>query len=131
MLRPFRLGLGGKIGSGQQYWSWITLDDAVAAICHVLNTPTLHGAVNVVSPHPVRNQEFTQVLATVLGRPAIFPVPAFAIRLAMGQGVADELLLASARVEPAQLQATAYSFSHPELDGALRYLLDVEHSTQH
>jgi uncharacterized protein (TIGR01777 family) len=131
MLLPFRLGLGGRIGSGQQYWSWITLDDAVGAICHVLNTPTLHGAVNVVSPHPVRNQEFTHVLATALGRPAIFPVPAFAIRLAMGQGVADELLLASARVAPAQLQATGYSFRHPQLDSALRNLLDVEHSTQH
>lgn len=131
MLLPFRLGLGGRIGSGQQYWSWITLDDAVGAICHVLNTLTLHGAVNVVSPHPVRNQEFTQVLGRVLSRPAIFPVPAFAIRLAMGRGVADELLLASARVDPAQLQATGYSFHHPELDGALRSLLDVGHSTQH
>ncbi|HEX8234636.1 MAG TPA: TIGR01777 family oxidoreductase [Abditibacteriaceae bacterium] len=130
MLRPFRLGLGGRVGSGQQYWSWMTLDDAVGAICHVLNTSTLHGAVNVVSPHPVRNQEFTQVLARVLRRPAIFPVPAFAIRLLMGQGVADELLLASARVQPAQLQASGYCFRHPELESALYDLLNMKHGMQ-
>jgi uncharacterized protein (TIGR01777 family) len=122
MLTPFRLGLGGRIGSGRQYWSWITLDDVVHTIHHVLDTPTLRGPVNVVSPLPVRNREFTRLLAKVLRRPAILPVPAFALRLLLGR-MADEGLLASARVEPARLETTGYVFRYPELESALRNLL--------
>lgn len=122
MLLPFRMGMGGIVGSGRQYWSWIALDDAVSAIHHALTTDTLRGPVNVVSPHPVTNREFTRTLGRVLGRPTPFPVPAFAARLAFGE-MADALLLASARVEPAKLLATGYRFRHPELEGALRHLL--------
>jgi uncharacterized protein (TIGR01777 family) len=122
MLLPFRLGAGGILGSGKQYWSWITLDDVVGAIHHALITDTLQGPVNVVAPHAVTNREFTKTLGSVLARPTLFPVPAFAARLAFGE-MADELLLASTRVEPKQLLATGYTFHYPELDGALRHLL--------
>jgi uncharacterized protein (TIGR01777 family) len=123
MLPPFRLGIGGRIGSGQQFWSWITLDDTVGAVLHALNTPAVQGAVNVVSPQPVRNAEFAQALGHALNRPALLPVPAFAIRLAAGREMADELFLSSARVEPMKLQQTRYSFQHPELAGALQHVL--------
>jgi hypothetical protein len=122
MLTPFRLGVGGKLGSGAQYYSWITLDDALAVILHALADESLSGPVNTVSPQPVRNSEFTATLGRVLGRPTVFPVPAFAARLAFGQ-MADELLLASARVEPAKLQASGFRFQHPTLDAALRHVL--------
>ncbi len=122
MLLPFRLGVGGIVGRGSQYWSWIALDDAVSAIHHALFTDTLRGPVNAVAPHPVTNREFTKTLGRVLGRPTPFPMPAFAARLAFGE-MADALLLASARVEPAKLLATGYRFRHPELEGALRHLL--------
>jgi uncharacterized protein (TIGR01777 family) len=122
MLTPFRLGVGGRIGSGNQYWSWIALDDVISAIRHVLATDELRGAVNIVAPQPVTNAEFTSTLGRALGRLTLLPVPAFAIRLAMGE-MADEALLASARVEPACLQQTGYTFRHSDLDGALRHLL--------
>jgi len=122
MLLPFRLGLGGRIGSGKQYMSWIALDDLVAAILHALTCDKLRGPVNVVAPHPVTNLEFTQTLGRVLHRPTVFPVPAWAARLALGE-MADELLLASARVTPARLAASGYVFQYPELEGALRHLL--------
>ncbi|MBI3457993.1 MAG: TIGR01777 family protein, partial [Candidatus Rokubacteria bacterium] len=95
MLLPFRLGLGGRLGSGAQYWSWITLDDVVSAIAHAIATDGLAGPVNVVAPTPVTNGEFTATLGRVLGRPTLFPVPAFALRLLLGD-MARELLLASA-----------------------------------
>lgn len=122
MLTPFRLGVGGKIGSGQQYMSWVALDDVVGAIHHALVTDSLRGPVNAVAPNPVTNLEFTKTLGHVLSRPTILPVPAFAARLAFGE-MADELLLASARVEPAQLRASNYQFRFPQLEGALRHLL--------
>ena len=122
MLLPFKLGLGGKFGSGKQYWSWVSLDDVCGAIIHSIQATTLHGPVNAVSPSPVTNLEFTKILGRVLGRPTIFSVPAFAARIALGE-MADELLLASARVEPAKLVASRYVFKHRELEPALRHLL--------
>lgn len=122
MLLPFKLGVGGKIGSGQQYWSWISLDDECGAILHCLEAGGLHGPVNLVSPTPVTNLEFTKTLGRVLSRPTILPMPAFAARLALGE-MADELLLASARVEPAKLLASRFGFKHREMEPTLRYLL--------
>lgn len=122
MLWPFKMGVGGVVGSGDQYWSWIGLDDVVGAIHHALVTDRLHGPVNVVAPQPATNREFTKTLGKVLGRPTIFPMPAVAARLALGE-MADALLLASARVEPAQLLASGYVFRHPDLESALRHCL--------
>lgn len=122
MLLPFKLGAGGRIGSGRQFWSWIAIDDLLGAILHALNTQALRGPVNAVAPNPVTNLEFTKTLGRVLGRPTLFPMPAFAARLVFGQ-MAEELLLASARMEPAQLLATGYKFQYRELVPALRHLL--------
>jgi uncharacterized protein len=122
MLPPFRLGLGGIIGSGRQWWSWIALQDVVGAILHALKTSSLQGPVNAVAPHPVTNVEFTRVLGTVLSRPTVLPMPAFAARLALGE-MANELLLASQRVEPARLMASGYEFQQPDLQPALEALL--------
>jgi uncharacterized protein len=122
MLLPFKLGLGGIIGSGQQYMSWIALDDVVGAIHHTLITDTLQGPVNVVAPNPVTNAVFTKTLGRVLRRPTLFPLPAFVARAAFGE-MADALLLASTRVEPAKLKDTHYAFRYPELEGALRHVL--------
>jgi uncharacterized protein (TIGR01777 family) len=123
MLTPFKLGLGGRIGSGQQWWSWIHVDDIVGAIQHILRSEWLSGPVNLVAPNPARNEEFTRVLASVLRRPAVFPVPPFAARLAFGKEAAEELLLASQRVAPGRLAATAYAFRFPELRAALENLV--------
>ena len=120
MFTPFKLGAGGRIGSGEQYMSWIALEDAVGAILHALEHEELTGAVNVVAPRAVTNGEFTKTLGGVLGRPTIFAVPAFAARLAFGE-MADAALLASQRAEPARLKATNYEFKYPELEGALRH----------
>jgi uncharacterized protein (TIGR01777 family) len=122
MLLPFRLGAGGIVGSGQQYWSWIARDDVVGAIHHALMTEALQGPVNVVAPQAVTNREFTKVLGSVLARPTLLPMPGFAARLAFGE-MADALLLASTRVDPKQLLAAGYTFHYPELAGALRHLL--------
>jgi uncharacterized protein (TIGR01777 family) len=122
ILTPFKLGLGGKIGSGQQWWSWIHVDDIVGALHHALQTDSLSGPVNLVAPNPARNADFTQVLASVLRRPAFFHVPAFAARLAFGE-MADELLLSSERAEPAKLRASGYAFRFAELQAALEDLL--------
>ncbi len=122
MLTPFRMGVGGRIGSGRQFMSWIALDDVVGAIQHALATEALAGVVNAVAPSPVTNAEFTRVLAHVLRRPALFPVPAFGLRLAFGE-MADALLLSSQRVVPARLQASGFTFRFPELEGALLHLL--------
>jgi uncharacterized protein len=121
MLTPFRLGLGGRVGSGKQWWSWIDVHDLAGAIIHVLKTD-LRGPINVVAPNPVTNAEFSRVLGSVLSRPTIFPVPAFAARLAFGQ-MADELLLASQKVEPANLLKSGYQFRFTELEQSLRSLL--------
>lgn len=121
-LLPFQLGIGGKIGSGEQYMSWISLDELVEVIQHVLTVDTLAGAVNAVAPRPVTNLEFTKALGRVLSRPTMVPLPAFVARLGLGE-MAEELLLASARVEPARLVASGYKFRHPELEEALRHML--------
>jgi uncharacterized protein len=123
MLTPFRLGLGGVIGDGAQWMSWIALDDTIGAIVHALTTDSLRGPVNAVAPAPVTNAEFTRTLGRVLGRPTLVPLPAFAARLALGE-MADELLLASQRVVPARLQASGYAFRHPTVEGAFRAALD-------
>ena len=122
MLLPFRLGVGGNIGNGRQWWSWIDIQDWVGALHHILKTDLLQGAVNLVAPRPVTNAEFTKTLASVLSRPAIFPMPAFAARLAFGQ-MADELLLASQRVEPAKLISSGYPFHYSDLRKALEAIL--------
>ena len=122
MLTPFKLGVGGILGNGRQYVSWISMHDAVGAIEQALSNDSLSGAVNAVAPHPVTNREFTRALARALSRPAIFPMPAFAARLAFGE-MADALLLASTRVEPAKLVSSGYTFRHSELDAALNDLL--------
>ena len=122
MLPPFRMGIGGNMGNGRQWWSWIDIDDLVGAVQHVIKTETLRGPVNVVGPNPVMNAEFTRILASVLSRPAIFPMPAFAARLVFGQ-MGDELLLASQRVEPAKLLASGYVFQKPDLRAALEGIL--------
>ena len=109
MLLPFRLGVGGVVGSGRQWWSWVALDDAVGAIRHALVTPGLAGPVNVASPNPVTNAEFTRTLGRVLSRPTLVPMPAFAARLALGE-MAEALLLASARLVPERLRQTGYVF---------------------
>jgi uncharacterized protein (TIGR01777 family) len=123
MLTPFKLGLGGRIGSGQQWWSWIHADDIVGAVHHALHTDLLSGPVNLVAPNPVRNLEFTQTLASVLRRPARFSVPAFAARLAFGEMATQELLLSSARVEPTRLRASGYGFRFPDLRATLEDLV--------
>ena len=123
MLKPFKLGLGGRIGSGQQWWSWIHVDDIVGGIHHAMRSEPVVGPVNFVAPNPVRNVEFTKVLASVLGRLAFFPVPEFALRLAFGKMAAEELLLASQRVEPGKLGASGYAFRFRELRAALENLV--------
>ena len=122
MLLPFKLGLGGVVGSGQQYMSWIALDDLIGAISHALTTEALRGPVNCVAPHPVTNREFTKTLGRVLNRPTLFSVPAFALRLVLGE-MADDLLLSGARLEPKRLRETQYQFRYPQLEGALRAVL--------
>ena len=123
MLTPFKLGVGGRIGSGKQWWSWIHVDDIIGGIRLAIGNDSLSGPVNLVGPNPVRNADFTKVLASVLRRPAIFPVPEFALRLAFGAQAADEMLLASQRVVPARLEASGYPFRYPELRVALENLL--------
>ena len=122
MLPPFRLGAGGRIGSGKQYWSWIDLEDVVGVIEYVIQHETLLGPVNTSTPNPVTNAEFTQILARVLKRPAFLPVPAFAARAAFGE-MADALLLSSFRMHPAKLIEAGYTFAYPDLESSLRHLL--------
>jgi uncharacterized protein (TIGR01777 family) len=122
VLVPFRLGLGGRVGDGEQFMSWIEIGDLVRVIGHALETKSLTGAVNAVSPHPATNREFTETLGRVLSRPTVFPVPAFAARIAFGE-MADEMLLASTRVEPERLLDSGFVFRHPTLESALRHLL--------
>jgi uncharacterized protein len=122
MMRPFRLGVGGKLGSGQQWMSWVTLQDVVGILRWAIESASVGGAVNVVAPRAVRNTEFTRELARAIRRPAIFPAPAFALRLALGE-MADALLLSSQRVRPARLEQAGYRFLHPELATALASVL--------
>jgi uncharacterized protein (TIGR01777 family) len=122
MLPPFKMGVGGKIGSGDQFWSWIDLDDVIGIIEYALNTDSLQGPVNVSSPAPVTAKVFTGTLAHVLKRPAIFPVPAFAARAVLGE-MANALVLCSFRMHPAKLIACGYTFAYPDLESSLRHQL--------
>ncbi|MBZ5516532.1 MAG: TIGR01777 family oxidoreductase [Acidobacteriia bacterium] len=122
MLVPFKLGLGGRIGDGRQYMSWIALEDVLGTVLLALTDKSLAGAVNAVAPPAVTNLDFTKTLGRVLTRPTVFPVPAFALRLAFGE-MAEETLLASNRVRPAKLLARGFEFRFPELEAALRHML--------
>lgn len=124
LLLPFRLGLGGPIGSGRQYQSWVTRDDEVSAIVHALESPEVEGPLNVAAPTPVTNAELARALGRALHRPAVLPLPAPALRLAFGREMAEETILAGQRVVPARLEATGFRFGQPDLDGALRVALD-------
>lgn len=123
MLTPFKLGAGGVIGSGKQYYSWIVIDDVAGALLHLLTAVQEPGPFNIVAPNPATNHDFTKALGSVLHRPTVAPMPKFAARLAFGKERADELLLASTRVEPARLLETGYIFKYPELHGALEYVI--------
>lgn len=125
MALPFRLGAGGRLGSGKQWMSWVALDELVAIIEYALTTNSLSGPVNAVSPRPVRNADFTKILARVLHRPALFPAPAFALRLALGE-MADALLLSSQKVLPKKLAGLGYHFASPDLEAALRNILSAK-----
>lgn len=122
MLLPFRLGGGGRLGSGRQWMSWIGADDLLGAFHHALSNDALRGPVNAVAPNPVRNSEFARELGRVLGRPALVPVPAIALRAWFGQ-MADEAILASTRVAPGELSRTGYEFRHETLGAALEHVL--------
>ena len=119
LLTPFKMGMGGKVGSGKQFISWVAIDDVVSAIKLALNDETFRGPVNVVSPNPVTNEVFTKTLGHVLSRPTALAMPAFAARLAFGE-MADETLLASQYVVPKRLSDAGFEFKYPELEGALR-----------
>jgi len=120
MLTPFRMGLGGKIGSGKQYISWVAIEDAVAVIKRALNDESIRGPLNVVSPKPVTNERFTRALGEVLSRPTVMAMPAFAARLAFGE-MADEMLLVSQKVIPKKLQAAGFQFEYSDLETALQH----------
>ncbi len=121
MLVPFKLGLGGPLGNGNQWMSWVHIEDVVGVILHALERPTVKGPVNVTAPAPVRNREFTKTLAQVLRRPAILPVPAVGLKILVGEFA--DALLASQRVLPKRIQQSGYSFRHPALEDALRATL--------
>jgi uncharacterized protein len=122
MMRPFKFFAGGKLGSGKQWMSWITLEDAIEILRFSLEKADVRGPINVISPQPLQNVEFTKVLAKALHRPALFPAPPFALRLALGE-MADALLLSSQRVLPQKLQQFGYAFYHPDLATALQNML--------
>jgi uncharacterized protein len=122
MLPPFRMGVGGTLGPGRQWMSWIHIQDMVGAINHILKTDLLRGPVNLVAPKPVTNAEFTKTLGSVLSRPTVFPVPAFIMKLAFGQ-MAEEVLLSSQRVEPTKLVTSGYPFQYSDLQRALESIL--------
>lgn len=123
MLPLAKLGLGGRLGSGRQYMSWISLDDEVGAILHALSEASIAGPLNATSPNPVTNAAYTAVLARVLNRPAPLAVPAFALGAVLGKEMAADVVLASQRVVPTRLLDSGYRFRHPDLEGALRSVL--------
>jgi hypothetical protein len=124
MLPAFKLGVGGVVGSGRQYMSWIALDDVVGLVHHVLMTDELHGVVNATAPNPVTNREFTKTLGRVIRRPTVLPVPSLAIKAMFGE-MGDALLLQGSRVLPKRAERAGFEFLHPELEGALRAELGV------
>lgn len=119
LLTPFKMGMGGKVGSGRQFVSWVAIEDAISAIKLALHSEAIRGPLNIVSPNPVTNEIFTKTLGHVLGRPTALAMPAFAVRLAFGE-MADEMLLASQKVMPKKLNDLGYEFQQPELEGALK-----------
>lgn len=125
MLTPFRLGVGGIVGNGRQYWSWIALEDLTHAFLHAISNDSLRGPVNFVSPQPTTNTEFTKALGKALHRPTLLPMPAFAAKMALGE-MATELLLASARVIPSQLTESGYEFRHADLTETLKSLVSEQ-----
>jgi hypothetical protein len=122
MLTPFRLGLGGKIGDGKQYMSWLTLEELIGMIQFALRTESLSGPVNAVAPNPVTNLEMTRILGRLVHRPTIFSVPSLAVRILFGE-MGIDLLLAGARVKPVRLSEAGYEFKHPDLEHALGQVL--------
>ena len=123
MLLPFQLGLGGKMGSGKQFVSWVSLDEVVEMVRFIIDNEAIHGPVNLVSPNPVTNAVFAKTLGAVLKRPAIFPIPAFMLKLLWGE-MAEALILASNRVKPKALELAGYSFIHQDLENALNCVLN-------
>ena len=130
LLLPFRVGLGGRVGTGEQYFSWITLDDHVGAILHLLTVDDPAGAYNHTAPNPVTNREFTETLGRVLHRPTVIPTPLLPLKLRYTSELVDELLLTGQRVLPERLEAAGYQFAYPTLEEALRAALD-RHRRRH
>lgn len=122
LLPTFKMGLGAKVGSGQQYMSWISMDDLIGTVYHAMDDDSLSGPVNLVAPNPVSNLEMARTLAKVISRPALFTIPAWLIKLVFGE-MGKEVLLSSTRVSPKKILAAGYRFRHPDLEGALRHLL--------
>jgi len=127
MLTPFRMGAGGRLGSGKQWMPWIHIDDVVGVLLHAARTAAVRGPINAVSPHPVTNAEFTRALGHAVHRPAFLPVPKTALRIAFGE--MSEILMASQRVLPRVAERTGYAFKHPELEGALAAVMAAPHRT--
>lgn len=125
-LLPFKLGAGGRIGPGTQYLPWIAITDEIQAIIHVLNTPSISGPVNLVSPNPVTNSAFTKSLGKAVHRPTLLPTPLLAIKVLYGEEMLREMLLSSTRVDPAVLRSTGFTFEHPSLDSALKHILSAK-----
>jgi len=123
MLPAFRLGLGGQVGNGQQYWSWIAMDDLLNIVHHALLHDDVSGSVNAVAPNPATNQEFTKTLGAVLRRPTLFAMPAFGVKLLLGE-MGKETLLSSTRVKPGLLERAGFRFQFPKLEPALRHVLE-------
>lgn len=122
-LLPFKLGLGGPVGGGRQWWSWISLEDEVGAILHCIDTASVSGPVNLVAPAPVRQREFASTLGHVLHRPAVLPTPLFPLKAIYGAELVEQVLLWGQRVTPAVLAGSGYRFRHPDLDNALHAVL--------
>lgn len=123
MLRPFKMGLGGKLGSGKQYISWITIEDTIAAINFILNHDNLSGPINLVAPQPATNTEFTKALGHALSRPTFMAMPAFIVRLVFGSEMANEMMLSSTRVSPSVLNEAGYQFQYPEINKAVKAMV--------
>jgi uncharacterized protein (TIGR01777 family) len=123
MLLPFRLGLGGQLASGETWWSWISLDDHIRAVRHLIDQP-VHGPVNLTSPKPAMSREVTKALGKVLRRPTFMPIPRFGLEILLGKELANALLFTSARVMPAKLEESGFSFEHPDIENALQAVLD-------
>ena len=123
MLLPFKLGLGGRIGSGRQYMSWVSIDDEVGAILHAIDTPTLRGPLDVTGPAPVTNAEFTKALGAAVHRPTVLPTPLPPLKVVYGAELVQRVLVEGQRVLPAALEASGYTFRHPTIEAAFAAVL--------